>query len=120
MEARRDLREGCVFTIDGIGARDLDDALSAKRNDDGAYGIGAHIADASHFIKLNAPLDRGACKRVASTYLMRRTAPMLPPNLRTEVCSLDPCKGRLTFSAVFTMAGGAHVSKKWFGHAIIK
>ena len=108
---RRDLREDCVFTIDGIGARDLDD---------GTYDIGVPIADVSHFVKFNALLDRDACKRATSAYLTQRAAPMLPPNTRTEVCGLNPGKDRLTFSVVFTTTEDAHVSKKWFGHTGIK
>ena len=66
IETRRDLREDCVFTIDGIGARDLDD---------GTYDIGVHITDVSHFVKFNALLDCDACKRATSAYLTQRAAP---------------------------------------------
>lgn len=32
---RRDFRQQCVFTIDPVTARDLDDALSCEKLDDG-------------------------------------------------------------------------------------
>ena len=49
VEVRRDLRDERIFTIDPPTARDLDDALSIKHNDDGTYEVGVHIADVSHF-----------------------------------------------------------------------
>ena len=120
IETRRDLREDRVFTVDAVGARDLDDALSVKKNDDGTYDIGVHIADVSHFVKVNTPLDRDARKRATSVYLVQRAVPMLPPNLSEEICSLVPGEDRLAFSVVFTMTEDAHVSKKWFGRTVIK
>lgn len=49
VEVRRDLRDERIFTIDPPTARDLDDALSVKQNDDGTYQVGVHIADVSYF-----------------------------------------------------------------------
>lgn len=120
IETRRDLREDRVFTIDPLGARDLDDAISVKKNDDNAYDVGVHIADVSHFVKVNTPLDRDARKRATSVYLVQRAVPMLPPNLSEEICSLVPGKERLAFSVVFTMTEDAQITKKWFGRTVIK
>ncbi len=50
-EVRTDLRGDRVFTIDPPTAKDLDDALSIKANDDGTYTVGVHIADVSYFRK---------------------------------------------------------------------
>lgn len=120
IETRRDLREDRVFTIDPLGARDLDDAISVKKNDDNTYDVGVHIADVSHFVKVNTPLDRDARKRATSVYLVQRAVPMLPPNLSEEICSLVPGKERLAFSVVFTMTEDAQITKKWFGRTVIK
>jgi len=79
-----------------------------------------HIADVSHFVKVNTPLDRDARKRATSVYLVQRAVPMLPPNLSEEICSLVPGEDRLAFSVVFTMTDDAHVTKKWFGRTVIK
>ena len=65
--------------IDRIGACDLDDALSVKKNDNGTYDIGAHIANILHFVKVNTPLDHDAHKRATSVYFVQHTMPMLPP-----------------------------------------
>jgi protein SSD1 len=48
-EIRTDLRNERIFTIDPASAKDLDDALSIKKNDDGSYTVGVHIADVSYF-----------------------------------------------------------------------
>lgn len=119
VETRRDLREARVFTIDPSGARDLDDALSIKKNDDGTYEVGVHIADVSHFVKVNTPLDRDARKRATTVYLVQRAVPMFPPALSEELCSLLPHQDRLAFSVIFTLNEEAHVIKKWVGKTII-
>ena len=51
IEKRRDYRKNCVFTIDPLTARDLDDALSIEKLDDGNFKVGVHIADVSYFLR---------------------------------------------------------------------
>jgi protein SSD1 len=114
------LRQERVFSVDPEGAKDLDDALSAKLNEDGTYDIGVHIADVSYFVKPNNALDRDARKRATSVYLIQRSVPMLPPSLSEQLCSLVPGHDRLAFSAVFTMNKEARVVKKWFGKTVIR
>ncbi len=119
-EVRTDLRAERVFTIDPEGARDLDDALSIKLNDDGTYDVGIHIADVSFHVKPNTALDRDARKRATSVYLVQRAVPMLPPALSEELCSLVPGVERLAFSVVLTLTKEAKVIKKWFGKTVVK
>jgi protein SSD1 len=109
-----------VFTVDPDTAKDLDDALSIKLNDDGTYDVGVHIADVSYFVKPNTALDRDARKRATSVYLVQRAVPMLPPTLSEQLCSLNPGQERLSFSIIFTMDKEAKVIKKWFGKTVIK
>lgn len=119
-EIRKDLRQERIFTIDPGSAKDLDDALSIKMNDDGTCDVGVHISDVSYFVKPNTALDRDARKRATSVYLVQRAVPMLPPTLSEEVCSLAPGAERLAFSAIFTMTTEGKVVNKWFGKTIIK
>lgn len=114
------MRENRVFTIDPVGARDLDDALSVTKNEDGTYDVGVHIADVSHFVKVNTPIDRDSRKRATSVYLVQRSVPMLPPSLSEEICSLVAGQERLAMSVVFTMSEDARIIKKWFGRTVIK
>ncbi|KAF9464500.1 hypothetical protein BDZ94DRAFT_1321140 [Collybia nuda] len=120
LEIRKDLRGDRIFTIDPDTAKDLDDALSIKLNDDGTYDVGVHITDVSFFVKPNTALDRDARKRATSVYLIQRAVPMLPPVLSEQLCSLVPGQDRLAFTIVFTMTKEAKVVKKWFGKTIIR
>ncbi|GAA5940477.1 uncharacterized protein JCM15063_002340 [Sporobolomyces koalae] len=118
-DVRRDLREHRVFTIDPETAKDLDDALHVVKRDDSNYEIGVHIADVTHFVKANTPLDREARKRATTVYLVQRAVPMLPPTLSEQLCSLNPDSDKLTFSVIFTMTPEGKITDTWFGKTII-
>ncbi|KIY74063.1 RNB-domain-containing protein [Cylindrobasidium torrendii FP15055 ss-10] len=120
LELRKDLRKERIFTIDPENSKDLDDALSVVKNEDGTYDVGIHIADTSYFVKPNTALDRDARKRATSVYLIQRPVPMLPPILSEDLCSLVPGQERLAFSVIFTMNSEGKVVKKWFGKTVIK
>ncbi|TXT09195.1 hypothetical protein VHUM_02669 [Vanrija humicola] len=119
-EVRLDLREERVFTIDPATAKDLDDALSVKANDDGTFTVGVHIADVGYFVKANTALDRDARKRATSVYLVQRAVPMLPPLLSEQLCSLVPDVERLAFSAFFILDKDGNVLEKSYRRTIIK
>ncbi|KAL7414362.1 hypothetical protein BDY24DRAFT_36922 [Mrakia frigida] len=119
-EVRKDLRENRIFTIDPETAKDLDDALSVTRNEDGTFEVGVHIADVSYFVKPNTALDRDARKRATSVYLVQRAVPMLPPTLCEELCSLVPGEDRLAFSVFFTITADGRVVRSAFERTIIK
>ena len=116
---RRDFRDIITFTVDPEDAKDFDDALSLEVLDNGHYQVGIHIADVTHYVKANTPLDEEALNRATSVYLVDRTIPMLPERLSNELCSLRPNEDKLTFSAVFEIDGNARVRKQWFGRTII-
>jgi len=116
---RRDFRPVTTFTIDPADAKDFDDALSFQRLPNGNYEIGVHIADVTHFVRPDLPLDKEAFERGTSVYLVDRVIPMLPERLSNDLCSLRPHEDRLVFSAVFEMDEHANVIHEWFGKAII-
>lgn len=118
-ELRRDLREVLTFTIDPEDAKDYDDALSIKYLENGEMEVGVHIADVTHYVKEDSPLDKEALKRSTSVYLVDRVLPMLPERLSNGLCSLVPNEDRLAFSAIFTFDKGMKVTKRWFGRSII-
>jgi ribonuclease R len=93
-DGRVDLRELVTFTVDPETAKDFDDAISARREGDGVR-IWVHIADVSYFVPAGVPLDRGAAERGFSVYVPGRVAPMLPPSLADDACSLRPHVERL-------------------------
>jgi ribonuclease R len=91
---RVDLREQLCFTIDPETAKDFDDAISVQKEGDG-FRWWVHIADVSAYLPTGVPLDRGAAERAFSTYVPGRVAPMLPPELSENRCSLRPNEDRL-------------------------
>ncbi|HER07713.1 MAG TPA: ribonuclease R [Bacteroides sp.] len=116
---RKDFRKVPTFTIDPEDAKDFDDALSIRPLKGNLWEVGIHIADVSHYVKPNEILDLEAYERGTSVYLVDRVVPMLPEKLSNGVCSLQPHKEKLTFSAVFTMNERGAVLDEWFGRTVI-
>ena len=104
LDGRTDLRELTTFTVDPDTAKDFDDAISVRREGDGAR-IWVHIADVSYFVPADTPLDRGAWNRGNSVYVPGLVAPMLPHELADDACSLRPHVDRLCLTVEVAPGG---------------
>ncbi len=99
---RRDLRDEAILTIDSADAKDLDDAISVKKTENG-WTLGVHIADVSHYVREGSELDKEAFERGTSVYFADRVIPMLPEELSNGCCSLNSGTDKLTFSAIMNI-----------------
>jgi ribonuclease R len=119
LEGRVDLRDQLAFTIDPETAKDFDDAISVRQEGDGLRAW-VHIADVSHFVPAGSPLDHGAARRSFSAYVPGRVAPMLPPELADDLCSLRPNQDRLCLTVELPFDAELQPGEPTFYRSVIR
>ena len=115
---RLDIRHLPLVTIDGIAARDFDDAVFAERRGEN-YRLYVAIADVSHYVKAGTPLDQEAYRRGTSVYFPDRVIPMLPEKLCNGLCSLNPHVDRCCIVCELTLSPQGQIKRSRFHEAVI-
>src|SRR5437667_5137071 len=119
LEAREDLRNEFIVTIDPDDARDFDDAIQVEKTST-VWRLGVHIADVAAYVEPGSALDREARRRGNSVYLPDRVIPMLPERLSNGVCSLNPGVDRLTHSDFVHFEKHGVVKSARFARSVIR
>ncbi len=118
-DGRRDLRDKIIFTIDGEDAKDLDDAISLDKTENG-YILGVHIADVSEYVTAGSLTDADAMSRGTSVYFADKVVPMLPKCLSNGSCSLGGGLERYALSAFMTLDKSGNILETELCESIIK
>ncbi|MDD5213675.1 MAG: ribonuclease R [Candidatus Gracilibacteria bacterium] len=119
-ERRKNFRNLFTTTIDGITAKDLDDAISIEKLENGNHKLYVHIADVTHYVKEGSSLDVEALNRSTSTYYPSEVIPMLPEKLSNGLCSLNPNEDKLTLTACMEIGKTGEIINTEVYESIIK
>ena len=120
IQGRVDLRKLPLVTIDDETARDFDDAVFVEKRWRGGWRLIVAIADVSHYVHPDSPLDREGHRRGNSVYFPNRVVPMLPEKLSNGLCSLNPDVDRLCLFCEMTVSARGRISKFSFGEGVIR
>ena len=118
-EHGRDKRDIPFVTIDGIDAKDFDDAVYARRTPKG-WRLWVAIADVSRYVRPGTALDREAQARATSVYFPGRVIPMLPPVLSDDLCSLRPDQDRYALIAELVISNEGQLRSSRFYPGLIR
>lgn len=117
---RKDYRHLPLVTIDGITARDFDDAVYAEKMEDGNFKLYVAIADVAHYVKNGNAIDADAIQRGTSVYFPDRVIPMLPEKLSNGLCSLNPDVDRLCMVCEMIIAPNGEMVKFEFFEGVMR
>ena len=100
LSKRIDFRKLKTFTIDGKNAKDMDDACSVIKLDNGNIRVFIHISDVSHYIKFDSEIFKRAREKTTSLYLNDTVFPMFHHIISNGICSLNQGEDRLVKTVI--------------------
>lgn len=92
-----DLRKLKLTTTDPAKCKDMDDAICSTYDKNGNLIVYTAVADVSMYVDLNSEIGRRYIKGGFTTYAPNKAYNILPPELSTGICSLNPNVDRLAF-----------------------
>jgi ribonuclease R len=121
---REDFRNIPLVTVDPADARDHDDAVFARQDDDpnneGGYIVIVAIADVSAYVRSATALDREARIRGNSTYFPDLVVPMLPERISNDLCSLREGDDRPALAVTLVFDRTGHKKSHRFNRIIMR
>ena len=119
-KGRIDLRKLPLVTIDGVDAKDFDDAFCCSIDNNHNFNLTVVIADVSFFVKPSDALDQVALERGNSIYFPKTVFPMLPYKLSEDWCSLRPHEEKFGLACAMTISSAGEIKKYNFFQCVIK
>ncbi|MGB0867686.1 MAG: ribonuclease R, partial [Granulosicoccaceae bacterium] len=116
---RFDMRDKPLVTIDGIDAKDFDDAVYCEKRRNG-WRLFVAIADVAHYVQPGSALDDEAQQRGTSVYFPGRVVPMLPEALSNGLCSLNPDVDRLCMICEMTVDTNGRIVRSKFHNGLMR
>lgn len=121
---RTDLTALPLLTIDPADARDHDDAVHARADDDpknpGGHVVTVAIADVAAYVRPGTALDREAELRGNSVYFPDRVVPMLPERISNDLCSLKEGVDRPAMAVRMVFAADGRKIRHSFHRVIMR
>ena len=115
----RKLIEGeTIFSIDDAETREIDDALSCRRDGD-EFVVGVYIADPACYVSKGDPLDEVAAERPLSLYLPTTTVKMFPDHVSCDIASLRAGVPRPALAFSMRMTGEGEILDWELSSAVI-
>ena len=116
---RSDLTSQPFITIDGSDAKDFDDAVLCKKNNN-QWVLEVAIADVASIVKTGSKIDDEARQRGTSIYFPAKVIPMLPEEISNNLCSLVPNKVRNVLICRIIFNNQGDIKSYNFFEALIK
>ncbi|MBQ7579179.1 MAG: RNB domain-containing ribonuclease [Clostridia bacterium] len=92
-----DLRDLPFVTVDPATCKDMDDAIFSRVNENGDIECYVAVANVTKYFKLNSAIGKNYVNGTFTIYAPNKAYNILPPQLSTGICSLNPNEDRLAF-----------------------